>query len=242
MGFLDRLIGRLTGSPNRDQQYYGQQQYGQQQYDQQGHGRSGPLRTGGQARHSDVQDQVPGRGQSGRMSDKAAIQRYRYLLSTAPPERIEQAHAEAFAQLTPQQRQQVLEELSRSSDEPIRDDSPQSLARAATRLEMRRPGTLERSFGGARMAGMGMGGMLLGTVAGAFIGTAIANEMFDNDGFLDGGGEEFADGGEAGEGGDGFSDFQGADGGEGSGFADGGGFGDFGGDAGGFGDLGGFDF
>ena len=34
-------------------------------------------------------------------TDEQAIARYRYLLRTAPPEAIEQAHAEAFAQLTP---------------------------------------------------------------------------------------------------------------------------------------------
>ena len=36
--------------------------------------------------------------------DDAPIARYRYMLKTAPPETIEQAHAEAFAQLTPEQR------------------------------------------------------------------------------------------------------------------------------------------
>ncbi len=34
--------------------------------------------------------------------DEAAIARYRYMLKTAPPETIEQAHAEAFAKLTPE--------------------------------------------------------------------------------------------------------------------------------------------
>src|SRR5690349_9236566 len=43
--------------------------------------------------------------QDGRLSDEQALERYRYLLRTAPPEQIEQAHAEAFAQLTPDQRQ-----------------------------------------------------------------------------------------------------------------------------------------
>ncbi len=44
--------------------------------------------------------------------DERAIERYRYMLRTAPPETIEQAHAEAFAQLTPEQRQMVLQQLS----------------------------------------------------------------------------------------------------------------------------------
>ena len=33
--------------------------------------------------------------------DELAIERYRYLLRTAPPESIEAVHAEAFAKLTP---------------------------------------------------------------------------------------------------------------------------------------------
>jgi hypothetical protein len=33
-------------------------------------------------------------------SDEAAVERYRYMLRTAPPETIELAHAEAFAKLT----------------------------------------------------------------------------------------------------------------------------------------------
>ena len=63
-------------------------------------------------------------------------------------------------------------------------DDPRSLARMATRAEMRQPGTMERALGGGRGGGMGMGGMiaggLLASVAGAFIGTAIADAMFDS--------------------------------------------------------------
>ncbi|MGH3474890.1 MAG: hypothetical protein ACRDOT_08260, partial [Aeromicrobium sp.] len=49
--------------------------------------------------------------------DDRAIERYRYLLQTAPPEQIEQAHEEAFAQLTPEQRREVLEALSTETPE-----------------------------------------------------------------------------------------------------------------------------
>ena len=35
------------------------------------------------------------------MSDEQALQRYRYMVQTAPPEMVEQAHEEAFAKLTP---------------------------------------------------------------------------------------------------------------------------------------------
>jgi hypothetical protein len=93
--------------------------------------------------------------------DEQAVERYRYMLRTAPPEAIEQAHAEAFARLTPEQRRLALQELSATVPERERagaSSDPQSLARMATRAEMRQPGTLERAFGGNRygMGGMGM--------------------------------------------------------------------------------------
>lgn len=68
------------------------------------------------------------------------------MLRTAPPETIEQAHQEAFAKLTPTQRAQVLRELVEAMPERERvalaggSDDPNSLARLATRAEMRQPG------------------------------------------------------------------------------------------------------
>ena len=180
----------------------------------------------------DEQQQPQQQSQWGRpapSSDEAAIERYRYLLRTAPPEAIEQAHAEAFAQLTPEQRAQVLDGLSQDVPEAERptSDDPRTLARAATRAEMRAPGTLENRFGGA---GVGMGGILAGTllasVAGAFVGTAIADSFFD---LSDGGGEASADGGA----GDAAADGGGDVGADGGGF-DAGFGGDVGGDFGGF--------
>ncbi|KQR84966.1 hypothetical protein [Microbacterium sp. Leaf179] len=49
---------------------------------------------------------------AGSDEDRQAVERYRYLLRTAPPETVEQVHAEAFGRLTPAQRQQVLQEMS----------------------------------------------------------------------------------------------------------------------------------
>ena len=178
-------------------------------------------------------DRLLGRDQNTRQQrepamtdDERAIERYRYLLQTAPPEQIEQAHEEAFAQLTPEQRREVLGALSAETPEAERttDDDPRSLARMATRAEMRQPGTLERSFG-AR-GGMGMGGIfagsMLGSIAGVFIGTAIAEQMLaDDPGGDPGSGESAA--GEQGDQGGGF------DGGFGGGDFGGGGF-----DGGGF--------
>ncbi len=96
--------------------------------------------------------------------DEQAIARYRYMLKTAPPEAIEQAHTEAFARLTPEQRRMVLEQLRAATPETERTDStpvladPKELARYATRAEIRQPGTLERTFG-AMPGGVGIGGM-----------------------------------------------------------------------------------
>ena len=170
--------------------------------------------------------------------DQAAIERYRYMLRTAPPETVEQAHAEAFAKLTPEQRRKVLADLSNEvpPGERATSDDPRSLARMATRAEMRQPGTMERALGGrgGMGGGMGMGGMIAGTllasVAGAFIGTAIADAFFDMDDGFGGdelaGGEEFA--GDPGAGDPGADD-------PGAGDLGGGdlGGGDFGGDLGG---------
>lgn len=114
-------------------------------------------------------------------AEDRALERYRYLLRTAPPDAIEAAHAEAFAQLTGEQRAQVLRELSAELPPGERDvgadrDDPKSLARLATRAELRQPGTMERALD--RGAGGMLGGGLLTSVAGAFIGSAIARQMF----------------------------------------------------------------
>ena len=67
------------------------------------------------------------------MNDQRAIERYRYLLQTAPPEDIERAHEEAFARLTPEQRAMVLRQLSEKLPaSELGGDDPKSLARAAT--------------------------------------------------------------------------------------------------------------
>ena len=115
------------------------------------------------------------------MNDQEAIERYRYMLRTAPPDDIERAHEEAFQQLTPEQRRIVLQELTTQvpASEASTSDDPRSLARMATRAELRQPGTMERTFG--TVQGPGLGGIFLSTIAGAFVGTAIADAFFDND-------------------------------------------------------------
>ncbi|WP_181065058.1 cation-transporting ATPase [Pseudoclavibacter sp. Z016] len=93
---------------------------------------------------------------SGTAADKAAIAKYDYLLKTAAPDQLEQAHREAFQRLTPEQRDQVRERLSAESgpyDRP-QSSSPDDLARAATRGEVQRPGFMAKVLGaGKRIAG-----------------------------------------------------------------------------------------
>jgi hypothetical protein len=157
------------------------------------------------------------------MTDDQAIERYRYLLATAPPEDIERAHEEAFAKLTPEQRRTVLNRLSEFvPPTEVRGDDATSLARTATRAELRQPGTMERAFGGG-WNGPGLGSFFLSSLAGAFIGSAIADTVFGDPGADTASASDAGDTADAGDSGDG-GDF--------------GGEGDFGGD---FGDFGGGD-
>jgi hypothetical protein len=164
--------------------------------------------------------------ESSTSGDERAIERYRYLLRTAPPETIEEAHAEAFAELTPEQRRIVLERLSQELPEHERtagvryDEEPRSLARLATRAEMRQPGTLERSFGGMGGRGVGIGGSMAGSFlsgfAGILVGSAIAEQFFGDEGYEQGSeqGDDAPDAdadADVGESGDVGSDFGGGD-------------------------------
>ena len=171
-----------------------------------------------------------------RSEDELAIERYRYLLRTAPPETIEQVHAEAFSKLTEPQRQQVLAELSAGLPEyeRPRSSNPQDLARAATRAEYTEPGFMERTLGpqgGRQGPGIGsmIGSSILGTVVGYVIGSALVS-AFMAPAFAADQGSPDASGDAAGA--DGGTD-AGSDGSWGdAGAGDMGGFGDFGGDFG----------
>src|SRR3954470_19163386 len=171
MGILDRLFGRRTPSAGS---YSSSPPWGTPAPQQQP---PGPY----------ANNESPSPAQAAR--DAEAVRRYRYLLRTAPPEAIEQAHAEAFEQLSPDQRRQVLQQLSEGMPEYERahSDDPASLARMATRAELRQPGVLVQvlgpggygpgygrgygggfgvgygGFGGGGM-GMGMGGMIAGNL------------------------------------------------------------------------------
>ncbi len=187
-----------------------------------------------------------------RSEDEVAVERYRYLLRTAPPETIEKVHEEAFTKLTPEQRKMLFTQLSADAPrgEAPKADDAHSLAVSATRSEMRRPGTMEKSLGnvsaangqaggpaggGAPGFGSMFGSSLLGSIAGYVIASTLMSAFLPS--FA---GDPGAGDGGAGGGGESSGEFASADGGgfDGGGMADGG-FGDGGfGDFGGMGDFG----
>ncbi|MGY4857144.1 hypothetical protein [Cryobacterium sp. AP23] len=185
------------------------------------------------------QPEQPRRAAPQRTDDEIAVERYRYLLRTAPPETIEQVHTEAFSKLTDEQRDLLFTQLTENAMEGERpaNAEPATLAKSATRAELRQPGTLDRAFGGDQAGnrqGPGFGSMLgaslLGTVAGYVVGSALVSTFLP-----DAGGEADAS---ADAGADANAE-SGADSGTDAGGDSGS---DFGGDSGGFGDFGGGDF
>lgn len=204
---------------------------------------------GGESRDQRPAPPVP---QARQLSDdELAVERYRYLLRTAPPESIEAVHTEAFAKLTPEQRQAVYRSLAEQmpAGERLVSDEPSALARAATRAELRSPGSMERAFNGAGAQGAGrapgapsmgqmIGSSMLGTIAGVVIGSAIAQAFLPDPAAFEAGGDSGSDTGSADSG---AADASAADsGGDFGGGGDLGGGGDFGGFGGG--DFGGGDF
>lgn len=152
-GAADRLTGDDRSQQQRPQQQYGQQpqQYGQQPYGQ------APQQQYGQPQQQGPAD-----------SDKVALAKYDYLLRTSSPDQLEQVHHDAFARLTPAQRQQVRNRLDSElpPHEHLRDDSAGGMARAMTRGEVRRPGLIRRVLGGSgNSSGGGRGGAFAGGAA-----------------------------------------------------------------------------
>ena len=254
MGLLSRLFGRDRG----ERSPYGPgytDPYADQGY---GYARPDPVHQGA----------PPRAGRPGQSEDERAIERYRYLLRTAPPDQVEAAHTEAFGKLTADQRRQVLEQLSAAvpASERPRSDDPRTLARTATRAEFRQPGFLERTFGGYGGGGygpgygpgggygpgygrggfgggfggggMGMGSMIGGSLLGTVGGLVVGSAVADA--LFDTG---LGDGGLFGGGdeeayAEGYQDGEQADGGDGG---DGGDYGDGGDGGGGDYDAGGYD-
>jgi hypothetical protein len=105
--------------------------------------------------------------------DRAAVARYEYLLSTAQPAQLEQVNRDAFARLTPAQRDQVGTELRAAlpTGEHPASSSADDLARSATRGQAQNPGFLKRLL--SKPAGRGGGGALAGAGLGAVAGVGL---------------------------------------------------------------------
>lgn len=116
---------------------------------------------GQDTRQEDVQ-QFDDRYNSGRHQDldnREVQQRYRQTLRNAPPEVIEDAHADAFEQLNPQQRRELAARLRQQASQlddayadpydqdQDDDDDPRKLARMARQAEQRNPNILDQLFG-----------------------------------------------------------------------------------------------
>ena len=195
---------KLTGDGNQQQQgdqrgggpQQGQAGYGQQQgqgYDQQGRQGYGQQRQSQQGgydqrqqggydgrQQGEQQRPAPQHGASGAPrateADRVALGKYDYLLRTAEPEQLEQVHRDAFARLTPQQRELVQARLTEElpAHEQPRSGSTDDLARAATRGETVHPGLMQRVFGGHGRPGQGSGGAATGARQGSGAGKFAA--------------------------------------------------------------------
>ena len=125
--------------------------------------------------------------------DELAIRRYQYLMDTAPPEDIEAVHREAFAKLTPKQREMLARQLADEAPpgEAPASAQPNDLAVAATRSEMRQPGSMARAMygvdGGRGFGGGGFMDSMLGTIAGYVIASTLMSSFLPSDTALFGG-------------------------------------------------------
>ena len=102
------------------------------------------------------------------LTAEEAVARWRYLLGTAPPEALSEAHARGIEGLGEMARVEVLQRLraALSALEPgaVVPGEPALLLRAAARAERRAPGFLERA-----LASDARGRQSLGALAGAVV-------------------------------------------------------------------------
>ena len=169
------------GGPQQGQAGYGQQQgqgYGQHSqpggYDQRQQGGHDQRQQGEQQRPA--QQHGAAGAPRATEADRVALGKYDYLLRTAEPEQLEQVHRDAFARLTPQQRELVQARLTEElpAHEQPRSGSTDDLARAATRGETVHPGLMQRVFGGHGRPGPSSGGPATGARQGSGAGTFAA--------------------------------------------------------------------
>ena len=181
----DKLTG--DGSQQQGQQGYDQQQgqhgYGQQhgqagygQQHQQAHGQQGGRDQRQHQQQAAAAQHAAAGAPRATEVDRVALGKYDYLLRTAEPEQLEQVHRDAFARLTPQQRELVQARLTEElpAHEQPRSGSTDDLARAATRGETVHPGLMQRVFGGHGRPGQGSGGAATGARQGSGAGKFAA--------------------------------------------------------------------
>jgi hypothetical protein len=121
-------------------------------------------------------DALRGRTTSDRRRDEAAVEQYEQLLRTAPPEDLRRIHEEAFARLTPEQRDVIFNAVVERASTPVArpaNSSPDSLAKTAGRIEVKEPGSLSRIFGD-REPGFWVASALLATYVGYAVGCELS--------------------------------------------------------------------
>lgn len=100
------------------------------------------------------------------LTEAQTLERYRYLVRTAPAELLDAAHRRAFSALGPLERATLVSRLNALLP-PIEQvpekssDDPAVFSRAATRAEIQEPGVLELAL---PLADAPLAGSLLGTV------------------------------------------------------------------------------
>jgi hypothetical protein len=94
------------------------------------------------------------RGAYDELDDQEVVQTYQAATTQLSPEEFQRAAAEAFRRMSPQERQELLQEMRRRAPERVdaADDSPEELARTVQRAE-------QDDQGGGGLAGLfGFGG------------------------------------------------------------------------------------
>ncbi|GAA4136723.1 hypothetical protein [Leifsonia shinshuensis] len=120
--------------------------------------------------------------------DGAAVARYERLVASSSSRTIQRVHVEAFEKLTPAQLDLLFErftaEATPGGDAPA-DARPKSLAKAAARLEKRRPGAIRRILANSDdpLVAAVVGYSILDTIADIAVTSALWATFDDGAGF-----------------------------------------------------------
>jgi len=138
-------------------------------------------------------------GQFGGLNDQDVAQRYQRTIQYAPPDVVEQAHAEAFSRLSPQEQQQIVAQFQQAHQDPQQPFQfpgfgggqqgygPQELGQMARQAQQRQPDLLQQVLGpggalSSPMAKMAMAGVaaiaaqkMMGGQGGGLLGDMMRN-------------------------------------------------------------------